>query len=198
MSEKATIVLSGAMLQSIVIAGIRTGMLDGVDKTGSVEVHATGVAISVTVNKILSAHTEPLEYEVVEQVATTEPTLRCGDTIIVAPCNDFGRELVAKYGNAWKVISGRSNKGGDNPHTWILNSVSSKKAGKFAGIDRKHISQESLLIEQGPLKWARVMFVCRFPNEFKWREYYAALKDKDITIERLNAVNFDKADGSKA
>lgn len=189
----ATIVLRGERLRRVIEAGLKSCESEWIDQTKEVKVRMSD-SVTVTAHRIIhDGENKKLDGEVCETVTVSEPDLNCGDVVIVSPCNDFGRTLVSQYGNAWKVVSGRSSKGSSHPHTWIVTSMPAKKAGKFCGKDKKHIAQERLPVEQShPERWARIVFVSKFPDEFKWRHYYDSLASKDVSIEQLNAVNFTK------
>ena len=183
--------LSASMVRRLIRIGIKTGHsgLDvDLDKEVTVFTDDT-VAVRLTLLKPV----DTTDAQVMpDQVKIEEEDLSCSDTIILSPSNDVGRALVAKYGNVWRVSSGRSKRGDTSPHTWIITSVAASKTGKFAGTDRKNIAQENLPADQSdPMRWARVIYVSRFPTEFNWKFYYSELKVRGITIKQLNTVNYD-------
>lgn len=201
--EKVT--LSAAIVRRLIKAAVRDGTDAGlaelsVDPNEPIEVWAAQpVAVGLTLLTPSSdggANLPEGVKNLPDTITVTEPKLGCNDTVIVSPTNEFGASLVSQFGNVWKITGGRSNKGDTVPHTWLLNNVPAKVAGKFAGHNKKNITQEYMPVDQSdPSRWAKVVFVCKFPEEFKWRVYFDSLKVKGITIAHLNNVDFEKVAG---
>lgn len=195
--EKVT--LSAAMVRRLIRGSIDAGLtgLD-VDPEQPIEVYCNQpMTVGLTLLKPGQLDNTAGVKTAADAIAVTEPSIGCGDTIIVSPANEFGASIVSQFGNVWKITGGRSNKGDTVPHTWLLNSVPAKIAGKFAGGNKKNITQESMPADQSdPARWCKVVFACKFPETFNWKEYNNSLKMKGITISHLNSVVYDVADST--
>lgn len=114
----------------------------------------------------------------------SEPEFMIDDTVILIGITEEGRSLVGQFGNVWKLSTAATN-----PARYIMYSRHSEVQGKFSGkITGKGSSNGVANLHKDcndPNRIFRVIGVCKFPKEFKWKEYWVMYEKMKIDIKKL-------------